>query len=128
MRKTISRSIGDIYHRRSRIDNGFNHAGKVFIIRTTGIFGVELHIFHIATGIFYRRHGTLDDFLAVGVELIFNMEVTRANPRMNTLALGISKCLGGNINILFYGTRQGTNGGPSHRLGNFYHTVEITRT
>ena len=121
LRQAIARGIGNVNHRGSSLNHGLYHTCQVFIIRTPCVFGIKLHVFHILLGIFHGSHGTFDDFLTSGVKLIFNMVIRCSYARMNTLVLGIFQGLGCKVYIFLYGTCQGTNSRPRHRLGNFYY-------
>src|SRR5574344_2440422 len=89
IRQTITSAIGDIHHCGTRLDDGVHHAGEIFIVCTSGILSIELHIFHVLFGILYGSHGTFNDFLTVGVEFILDMRVTCTDTCMYALMLGI---------------------------------------
>ena len=100
--------------RSARFDNGFHHTRQIFIIRTSRIFGVKLHILHKAAGIFHSSHRTFYNLLASGIELILDVRVGSTDTRMDTLVLGKSQGFRRHINILLYGACQRTNRGPRH--------------
>ena len=88
-RQTIARRVGDVDHRGSCLDDGFHDAGKIFVVGAASILSIKLHIFHIALGVFDGGYGTLDDFLAGGIELIFYMAVRRSDASVYALMFGI---------------------------------------
>ena len=126
--QTVACGVGDVADRCSGVHHSLDDTRQVFVVRATGILGVELHVLHVLLGILYGSHGTLDDFLAVGVELEFNVRIARADTRVDTLALGILKRLGSHVDVLLHGTCQRTDGGPCHGLGDFNHGIEVART
>ena len=128
LRQAIARGIWNVNHRGSCLNHGLYHTCQVFIIRTSCIFRIKLHVFHILLGIFHGSHGSFDDFFTSGVKLIFNMVIRCSYARVNTLVLGIFQGLGSKVYIFLYGTCQGANSGPRHRLGNFYYWIEVART
>ena len=127
-RQTVSCGIGNINHRSARLDNSFHHTCQIFVIRTSGIFGIELNILYITAGILHGRYRTLNNLLAIGIKFIFDVRVGSSDTRMNTLMLGKLQGFRCNIDIFLYGTCQGANRRPRHCFGNFDHRIKITRT
>ena len=116
LRKTVTRGIRYVTHRGTGLHDGLDDTRQILIVRAPCILCVELHIVHELLGILHGSHGALDDFLTVGVKLILDVGVTRANTRMDTLALGILQRLGGHVDILLYRACQRTNGRPRNGL------------
>ena len=87
-RKAVPGGIGNINYRSARLDNSFHHTGQIFVIRTSGIFGIEFNILYITTGILYSCYRTLNNLLTIGVEFIFDMRIGSTDTRMNTLMFG----------------------------------------
>ena len=112
--------IGDVAHGSTCLAYCLYDTGKVFVVSTSCILGIELHVLHIALGILHGSHGTLYDFLWSAVEFILDMRRACTNTRMYTAALGILQSLGGHVNIFLHGTCQCTDGGPCHGLADFY--------
>ena len=112
----------------SSLADCINHACQILIVCTACILGIELHILHIALGIFHCCNGTFYNLLGIAVELISDMRRACTDSGMNTLALGIFQRISRHINVLLYGTGQRTNGGPCYRFGNFNYRVEVART
>ena len=127
IRQTVACSIRNIDYSSTSLDNSLNHTSQILIIRTSGILCIELHILYVFLGILHGSHSTLDDFFAVGIELIFDMTVTGTNASMDSFVLGILKRLGRTVNILLHRTCQRTDGGPCNRLGNLHHRIEVAR-
>ena len=126
--KAVTGGIGNIHHRSARFDNGFHHTRQVFVIRASGIFGIEFDILYIAAGILHCRHGTFDNLLAVGIEFISDVRVGSTDTGMNTFMLGKLQSFRRHVNIFLYGTCQGANRRPRHSFGNLNHRVKVTRT
>ena len=80
-RQAVTRSVGNIYHRSSRIDNGLYH--------TAGVFGVKFHIVHKSTRILNRLYGTFDYILRVGVQFFVNMILRSAYAGVYSPAAGV---------------------------------------
>ena len=114
--------------RSARFDNGFHHTRQVFVIRASGIFGIEFDILYIAAGILHCRYGTFDNLLAVGIEFISDVRVGSTDTGMNTFMLGKLQSFRRHVNIFLYGTCQGANRRPRHSFGNLNHRVKVTRT
>ena len=127
-RQAISGRIWDIHYRSPRLDDRFHHTRQIFIIRTSRIFGVKLHILHKAAGIFHSSHRTFYNLLASGIELILDVRVGSTDTRMDTFVLGKSQGFRRHINILLYGACQRTNRGPCHSFWYFNHRIEVART
>ena len=126
--QTITCGVGDVDNSCTSFDDCLNNTRQIFVVGTSGIFGIELNILHIILCIFHGSHSTLDDFLASGVELVLNMVVAGTNTRMDSFALGVFQRVGSNVDIFLNGTRQRTNSRPSDSLRNLNHRVEVTRT
>ena len=127
IRQAIASGIRNVDHRGTCLDDSLNHASQILIVCTTCILGVELHILYVLLGILDGSHGTLDDFLAGRVELIFDVAIAGTDASMDSLVLGILQCLGSAINILLHCTSQRTDGWPCNRLGNLHHRIEVAR-
>ena len=113
-RQAISGRIGDIHYRSPCLDDRFHHTRQIFVIRTSRVFSVKLHILHKAAGIFHSSHRTFYNLLASGIELILDVRVGSTDTRMDTFVLGKSQGFRRHINILLYGACQRTNRGPCH--------------
>ena len=116
LRQAIACGIRDIYHGSTRLDNSFNHLSQIFIIGTTCILAVELHIVDITLGILRGCNCLFQNLLAGRIELKLNMLVTSTNTCMDTLVLGIFQSLEGHIYVMFHRTGQRTYYGPCHCL------------
>ena len=125
--QTVTGGIRNVDNSSTCLDDSLYHASQIFIIGTTSVLCVELHILNILLGILDSSHGTLDNFLAVGIELIFDMAIAGTNTRMDSLVLSILQSLGSAINILLHRTCQRTDGRPCNRLGNLHHRIEVAR-
>ena len=126
--QTVARGVGYVDYCGSGLDDGLHHTGEVFIVGAPGILGIELHILYISLGILHGGHGALDDFLAVGVEFVFDVRVARPDAGVYALVLGILEGFGRAVDVFLHGTCQRADGGPSHGFGYFYHRVEVART
>ena len=71
--QTVAGRIGNIHNGCSCFDDSFYHTGQVFILCTSRILSIKLHVIHKAAGVLYRCHRTFDDFLTIRVELIADM-------------------------------------------------------
>ena len=127
-RQTITCCVWDIHHCGTCLDYSLHHPGKVFIIRSSGILCIKLHILHIALGIFHSSYSSFYNLLTIAVELIFDMRVTGSYTCMYALTLGIFQRLGSHVNILFHCSCQRTDRRPRHRLAYLNHRIEITWT
>ena len=125
--QAVARRVGDVDHRGARLDHCLHHARQVFVVRAAGVFGVELDVLDVAFGVLDGRHGAFEDFLAVGVELIFNVRVAGTAARVDELVLGKLQRLGRAVYVLGHGACQGANRGPRHGLRNFDNGIEIAR-
>ena len=73
LRQTIACGVRDVHHGGTSLDHSLDHLCQVFVLRTSCILSVELHVLHILLGIFHGSHSTFNDLLAVGVELVLDM-------------------------------------------------------
>ena len=87
--KTITCSIGNIHNCCTRLDYGFHYSGQIFIIRTTSIFCIELHILYILFGISHRCHSPFYNLFTIGIELISDMRIRGPDTGMDPFMLGI---------------------------------------
>ena len=120
--------IGNVTHGGSGFADSLNDAGQILVVRTSGIFSVELHVLHIALGILHGSYSPLDNLFRGTIEFILDVRGAGTDTRMDTLMLGILQCLGSHVDILLHGTGQGTDSGPRHCFRDFYHRVEVSRT
>ena len=118
VRQAITCRIWNITNRSTSLHHSLNHASQVFVLRSTRILSIEFHILHVSLCIFHGSCSTLDDFLAIGVELELDMGVTRTNTRMDAFALGKLQGISSHVNIFLHGTGQRANRWPSHCLRN----------
>ena len=127
IRQAIAGGVRNVNYGSTCLDDSLYHASQILIVGTTSVLSVELHILNILLGILDSSHGTLDDLLAVGIELIFDMAIAGTDTRMNSLMLSILQRLGSTVDILFHRTGQRTDGRPCYSLGNLYYGIEVTR-
>ena len=114
MREAISGGVGDVDHGGAGLDDGFYYAGQVFVVGAPGVLGIELYVFHVFLGILGGGDGLLQDVFAVGVELILDVVIARADAGVYSFALGILQGLEGTVDVFHLGSCQGTDGGPGH--------------
>ena len=114
--QTVARRIGNVHHRGTRLDDGLHHTSEVFIVGSSGVLAVELHVIYIALGILCGGNGHLEDMLAVGVEFILDVLIGSSDACVDTLMLGIFQRIEGHIDITLYRTGQRTNHWPRHGL------------
>jgi hypothetical protein len=127
IRQAIAGGVRNVNYGSTCLDDSLYHASQILIVGTASVLSVELHILNILLGILDSSHGTLDDLLAVGIELIFDMAIAGTDTRMNSLMLSILQRLGSTVDILFHRTGQRTDGRPCYSLGNLYYGIEVTR-
>ena len=125
--QAIAGGVRNVNYGSTCLDDSLYHASQILIVGTTSVLSVELHILNILLGILDSSHGTLDDLLAVGIELIFDMAIAGTDTRMNSLMLSILQRLGSTVDILFHRTGQRTDSRPCYSLGNLYYGIEVTR-
>ncbi len=126
-RDSESCGVGYIADRCASLCDCLYHSRKVFVVSTSGIFRIELHVFHVLLRVLHRRHGTLYYLLPVGLELVENVAVTRTDTRMYSLVLGILQSLGSTVDVLFDCSCQGTDYRPRHGFTYLYDRVEVSR-
>ena len=126
--QAITCRIGNIHHRRSRLDHSLDNSCQVFIFRTPGILAIKLNILNILFGIFRRSDRPLKNLLTIGVELIFDMRIGSTDTGMYTSTLSELQGLGRHVDISLDRPCQSANRRPSNRFRDFNHTIEIART
>ena len=114
--QAVSRCVGDVHYRSTGFDDRFDDTCQIFVLRASRIFGIKLHILHVALGIFYCGYSPFDNLFAVGVELVLDVCIAGADTRMDSLVFGKLQRFGGHVDIALYGAGQGTDGGPCHRF------------
>ena len=73
--QTVACCIRYIYYGGACLYCGLGHACQVFIIGTSGILGVELHLTALGGCIFYGCHGSFQDLLTGAVEFVADVLV-----------------------------------------------------
>ena len=125
--QTISGRVGNIYDCGSGFDDGFDDTCQIFIVGTSGIFGIELYVLNILLCIFYGGDGAFYDFFPGGIELVFDVVVRCSDTRVDTFVLGILQGFGSDFYVVFIGAGQRTDGGPRYGFGDGYDRVEVAR-
>ena len=126
--ETIACGIRDIDYGSTCLDNSLNDTGKILIVGTTCVLGIELYILDVLLGILNGADCPLENLLTVGVELIFNVAVAGSESCVYALALSVLKAVGSNVNILFLGTCQGADGRPRYCLAYLDNRIEVAGT
>ncbi len=125
--ETVTCGVGYVAHRGTSLDNGLYNTCKILIVGSAGIFSIELNVLNELLSILHGSNSTLNDFLTIGIELIFDVRVACAYTRVYSLALSILQRLNGNINVLLNGSCECTDGWPRYSLGNLNNRIEIAR-
>ena len=125
--QTVTCGVGNVDNGSTCSDDSLNDTSQILVLGTACILAVELDVLDVLLGIFRGSNGTLDDFLAGGVELVLDVRVGGTDTCVDTLVLGILQRIVGNVDILLHGTRQRTDGRPCNGLGNLNYRIEITR-
>ena len=126
--KAISCRVGDVDDCSSGLNHSLNDTGKVLVFRPSGIFRIELHVFHIFFRILHCCDRPFEDILTVRIELVPDMVVGRADSRVDSLQPGEVQGIGRGIYILLDSPGQCANGGFRHYLRDFHDGFEITGT
>ena len=126
-REAVSGCVGNVDHGGTRLDDRLHHSGEVFVVRSSGIFGIELHVVHKSACIFHCCHCPLDDFLAVGVELILDMRVRGADSGVDTFSLGEFERLYRHVDIFLHGSGECAYSWPRDCFRDFDHGIEVAR-
>ena len=126
--QAIAGGVGYVDNGSPGLDDGLDHAGQVFVVGAACIFGIELNVLDILFGIFDRGDSALDNLLAGGVELVFDVVVRSAYAGVYTFVPGILQGFGRYLYIVFDRSGKGTNGGPCHRFGDGNDRFEIAGT
>ena len=116
LRKTIARGVGDVDYRCTSFDDGLYHTCQIFVVGASGVFSIEFHILYEPLGILHCLNGTLDDFLTIAIELVFDVQVAGSNARVDALVLGILQRLNGNVDVFLNRPCERTNGRPRDSL------------
>ena len=114
--EAIACSVRDVTYCRTSLHHSLNDTCKILIVGSAGIFSIELNVLNELLSILHGSNSTLNDFLTVGIELIFDVRVTCAYTRVYSLALSILQRLNGNINVLLNGSCECTDGWPRYSL------------
>ena len=73
--QAVARGVGDVDHRSTGFNHGFNHTGQVHVVGSSGIFTVKFDIFHVFFGVFCGSYGTFENFFLCGVEFVLDMKI-----------------------------------------------------
>ena len=118
LRQAVARRVRDVDDRRARLDGRLDHPRQILVLRASGVLRVELHVVHELPRVLDRRHAALDDLLARRVELVLDVEVRRADARVDALALRVLQRVRSHVDVLHHRSRQRTYRRPRHRLRN----------
>ncbi len=88
-RQTVTSCVRYIYNGSACFNNRFDHTCQIYIVGTTSIFAIELHIFHILFGMFYSSNCTFQNFVLCRVKFVFDVEFRSSNSGMNAFVFGI---------------------------------------
>ena len=124
--QAVARGVGDVDHRSPGRNGGFDHAGEVCRIGTSGVFGVELHVLDIAFGVFHGFDGLFEDFLGRRAQFVVNVLGRNAYTRVDALVPGQSQGIGGDVDVFFHGAGQRTNRRGRNGLRNLEYGVEVS--
>ena len=116
LRKTIARGVGDVDYRCASFDDSLYHTCQILVVGAAGVFSIEFHILYEPLGILHRLNGTLNDFLTIAIELVFDVQVASSNARVDALVLGILQRLNGNVDVFLDRPCECTNGWPRDGL------------
>ena len=126
-RQAVARRVGNVDHRCSGSNYRLDDTCQIFVFGTSCIFRIKFHIVHKAARILNGCHRALNDFLAVGVEFIFDVRIRCADARMYALVFGKFQRFGCYVDIFLHGPCQCTDCWPCHRLGDFDDRIKVTR-
>ena len=126
VRQAVARSIGDIDHRCTGLDDRLDHAGEVLDIGASGVLGVKLHILDVTFGVFHRLDSRFDDLFGRGTQLVIDVLRRNADTRVDAFVLRQPQGVGSNVDILLHGAGQRADRRKGNSLGNLQHGVEIT--
>ncbi len=99
--EAVAGGVGDVYDCGTGADNGFDHAGEIFIVGASGVFGVKLHVFHEFLGEGHGSDSAFENVVAGGVEFIFDVVVRGADTGVDAGAFGIFQRFGGHADVVF---------------------------
>ena len=127
-RKAVASRVRNIHDRGPGLDGRLDHSGKVLIVRTPGVLGVELHILNIFLGIFNCSDGPLKNLLPGGIELVLYVGVGSSDSRVYPLVFGVFKRFRCHIDVSLHRACQSADRRPGDGLGNLHDRIEIPRT
>ena len=112
-RQAIASGVRNVDHRCPRLDDRLDYPGEILVVRSSRIFGIELHVVDEPACVLHGRHRALDDFLAVGVELILDVRVGRTDSSVDSLVLRKLQCFHRHVDVLLHGPCKRADGRPS---------------
>ena len=126
LRQAVARRVGDVDHRGAGRNGRFDHAGEVFGFGPAGVFGVELHVFDIAFGVFYRVDSRFEYLFGRRTQFVVDVLGRDADTGVDPLVPGQPQGVGRYVDVLAYGARERADRRLGDGLRNFEHGVEVS--
>ena len=126
--QTVTGCVGNVHHCGAGCDDGFDYAGQILRLCSSGVFCVKLHVLDILFGIAHGLHGGLDYFLGSRAQLVVNVLVRDAYSGVYAFVFGQTQSVRRHVYIFFHRTRECAYGRSGYGFRNFAHRVEVART
>ncbi len=126
MRQVVAHRVGDVHRARAGIDHGLEYPAKEVGLRAAGVLRREFDIVGVLARALDHRHRAFQNLFRRHAQFVLHMDRARGEKGMDTPAFRGLDRLGGTVNILFHGARQGAYGAVLHFLGHRLHRLEVT--
>ena len=128
--QAVAVGVGNVDNGGTRLDDSLHNTRKVLIVSASRVFSVKLNVVDVFAGVLHGVDGTLDDFLAVRIELVFDVRIRRADAGVDAAAFhwDALKRFVCYINVFFHSPCEGADDGSCGRFADFYYRLEVART
>src|SRR3989304_5266228 len=123
----IPHGIGDVDRLRPCFHDRLDSPAQEVEVRPRGILGGELHVGTEGAGILDRVHAPLENLFPIGTELLLDVDVRRAEERVDPRALGALDGLPQGVDVLLDRPRKPGHNGSLDFPGDRLDGLEIPR-
>ena len=106
-------------------NNGFDHAGQVFVVGAACVLGIKFHVTHEVAGPFYGLDGPFKDLFLCGIEFAFYMEIGCSDASMDTGSFCEPEGFSGHFDVFLDCPAEAADGGVLYDLRDLLYGVKI---
>ena len=125
--RRVADRVGDVDHRRPGVDRDLQHLGGELEVGAGRVHRRELDVLAVGTGHRHRRLRLPLDVLAVGLQLVLDMDVGGRDEGVDARPRGVLDRPPGGVDVGLVGAGQAADDRPFDRAGDRLDRLEVTR-